>query len=107
MDGHSEVGGSVRRHSFNGITWVDVDVPGQTVLTQLEQEYGLHPVHLRETVRKVQHNEVEHERDYLFLVMHYPTQRSNGGKITVGQVGVFLGNDYVITVHVKEAPFLD
>src|ERR1700743_2449810 len=102
MDGHTEGGGNVRRHSFNGITWIDVDAPGQAVLTRLEQEYDLHPVHIHETVRKVQYNEVEHERNYLFLVMHYPMQRSETGKITVGQLGVFLGKDYVITVHAKE-----
>jgi magnesium transporter len=107
MDGHSEDAGNVRRHTFNGITWIDLDAPGQTVLEQIEQEYHLHPVHVRETVRKVQHNEVEHERDYLFLVTHYPMQRPGVYKITVGQLGVFLGKNYVITVHTKEAPFLD
>ncbi len=105
MDGQT-YGGNVRRHTFNDITWVDVHAPGQTVLERLEKEYGLHPVHLRESVRKVQHNEVEHGRHYLFFVIHYPLQASTG-KITVGQLGVFLGKDYVITIHVKDAPFID
>lgn len=97
----------MRKHSFNGITWVDVEAPGQAVLERLEQEYKLHPVHVHEAIRKIQHNEVEHEHNYLFMVMHYPMQQPRVGKITVGQVGVFLGKDYVITVHAKDAPFLD
>ena len=107
MDGHSESGGNVRKHTLGGVTWIDVHAPGQAVLGRLERDYGLHPVHLRESVRKVQHNEVEREKHYLFLVMHYPMLQPATGKITFGQMGVFLGKDYVITVHVKDAPFID
>lgn len=107
MDGHSDSGGNVRTHSFNGVTWVDVQAPGQTVLERLEHDYGLHPLHLHESVRQVQHNEVEHGKHYLFLVMHYPVLERATGKIKAGQLGVFLGKAYVITMHVKDAPFLD
>ncbi len=106
MDGHTDGGGDVRKHTLGGVTWVDAQAPGTTVLERLEQEYRLHPVHVGESVRKVQHNQVEREKHYFFLVMHYPALQPDG-KITVGQLGVFLGKDYVVTVHVKEAPFID
>ncbi len=106
MDGQTH-GGNVRRHTFNDITWVDVHAPGQTVLEGLEKEYGLHPVHLHESVRKVQHNGVERESNYLFLVMHFPLYKAQQDKISVSQLGVFLSKGRLVTIHMEDAPFLD
>jgi magnesium transporter len=107
MGGQADDGGNVRKHTFNGVTWVDVQAPGQTVLEQLEKDYGLHPVHLHESIREVQHNEVEREKRYLFFVMHYPILERTTGKIRVGQLGMFLAKAHIITVHAKDAPFID
>ena len=106
MDGHTGGGGNVRSHTFNGVTWVDAHAPGTTVLERLGREYYLHPLHVHESVRKVQHNRVEREKRYLFFVLHYPMLQGDG-KIKVGQLGVFLGKHYVVTVHGKEALFID
>lgn len=106
MDGH-DYSGNVRKHEHGGITWVDVRDPGASVLERLEREYDLHPLHVRESVQRVQHNQVERERSYLFLVMHFPILDPRGDKIRVGQIGVFLGKNYVITIHGEHSPVLD
>lgn len=106
MDGQTH-GGNVRRHAFNGVTWVDVHAPGQTVLSGLEKEYGLHPVHLHESVSKVQHNAVERESNYMFMVMHFSLCKAGEDKISVGQLGVFLSKGRLVTIHMEDAPFLD
>lgn len=106
MDGR-DYGGDVRKHEHGGVTWVDVRDPGTATLERLEQDYHLHPLHVRETVQRVQHNQVEREKDYLFLVLHFPVLEEATGKISVGQMGVFLGKKYVITIHVERSLALD
>jgi magnesium transporter len=106
MDGQG-YGGNVRKHHHGGVTWVDVYDPGPAVLERLEKDYKLHPMHLHESLQKVQHSQVEREDHYLFLVMHFPVSERHGDKVGVGQLGMFLGRDFVITVHAEHAPFID
>lgn len=86
------------------ITWLDVLGPDKEVCKQLETEYRLHPIHLVESTQKIQHNKVEREEDYLFLVLHLPIYNAATDKITVGQLGVFLGKNFLITVRSGTSP---
>jgi magnesium transporter len=83
----------------DGVTWIDIQNPNVEELSKLEQTYGLHPVHLQESTQKVQHNQVEHEENYLFLVMHFPVVDHKTGKLNFAQIGMFLGRDYLITIR--------
>jgi magnesium transporter len=105
-DGIQKLAG-VESQQHHGVTWVDVRHANSEVLAQLEREYHLHPVHLTESVQNVQHTEVERENDYLFLVLHFPVFEPHTDKISAGQMGVFLGHDYLITIHAESSPFIN
>lgn len=102
-----QTAGNMQKQEHHGVTWVDVRHANSDVLAQLEHEYHLHPVHLTESVQNVQHTEVERESDYLFLVMHFPVFEPHTDKIVGGQMGVFLGKDYLITIHAEPSPFIN
>lgn len=88
--------------TYGDITWVDVQNPDDETLQDLGHKYGLHPIHLQESIQPIQHNQVEHGKGYLFFVLHFPVYHAATGKITFGQLGYFLGKDYVITVRNRE-----
>jgi magnesium transporter len=90
----------------NGISWTHIENPTNETFAELEWEYHLHPVHLKESIQKVQHIQIEHEDGYLFFVLHVPAYDAKTDKISVNQVGVFLGKDYLITVSPSPVPFL-
>lgn len=92
--------------THNGVTWVDVHKPDSETFAKLQKQYGLHPLHLTESVQKVQHTQVEREDNYLFVVLHFPVFETHTDKIWMGQVGVFLGRDFLITVHNHVSPVL-
>lgn len=98
---------ALRTQRHVGVTWVDVDKPDTTAFAELEKRFNLHPVHLSESIQKVQHIEVEREDGYLFVVLHYPIFEFHSAEIRMGQVGVFLGKDFLVTVHTDPAPFID
>ncbi|MFI5275587.1 MAG: magnesium transporter CorA family protein [Candidatus Saccharimonadales bacterium] len=81
------------------VTWVDVQNPSKEVLSELEQKYQLHPIHLLESTQKIQHNEVDSEKEYLFFVMHYPVASGQADELIFGQVGIFLGKNFLITIR--------
>jgi magnesium transporter len=96
----------LKNQTHSGVTWVDVENPDSEVFARLEREYKLHPLQLHESIQKVQHIQVEKEANYLFLVLHYPVVDSTTAKISTGQIGVFLSQDYLITVHSEPTLFL-
>jgi magnesium transporter len=90
---------TIHTHTHEGVTWVDAKNPDASNLTRLQEKYGLHPLHLNESLQKVQHLQVEHEKNYLFLLLHTPFYNPQADKICVNQVGLFLGKDFVITIR--------
>lgn len=81
------------------VTWVDVQNPGKEVLAELEKKFNLHPIHLLESTQKIQHNQVDREKEYLFFVMHYPVATAKSDELAFGQVGMFLGKNFLITIR--------
>lgn len=92
----------IQRH--NGITWLDVENPGKETLDRLKHQYHLHPLHIQESLQKVQHSQVERETQYLFFVLHVPVHMGKAGKIFIHQVGVFLGKNFLLTIRSGAAP---
>lgn len=83
----------------NGVTWRCLQKPSKAAFDELQAEYNLHPVHLKESVQAIQLTEVEREQHYIFLLVHLPTFDIDTNRIKTSQVGIFLGKDFVITIH--------
>lgn len=83
----------------NGVSWLCLQKSSKTAFDELQKEYNLHPVHLKESVQTIQLTQVEREEHYIFLLVHLPTFDVAHNRIKTSQVGIFLGRDFVITVH--------
>ncbi len=97
----------INTQTHNSVTWLDVQSPDTDVFERLERDYHLHPVHLTESVQKVQHTQVEREAGYLFLILNFPVFDPQTDKVLLGQVGVFLGKDYLITIRNASSPVIE
>jgi magnesium transporter len=94
---------AVQALTYNKITWADIQNPDSEIFADLEARYRLHPVHLKESIQQVQHSQVEREQQYLFFVLHIPQYSPKEDKMLVDQVGIFLGNDFLITIRTGKA----
>ncbi len=92
----------VKVQTHGGATWIDAENPDASVFTALEKEFGLHPLQLQESLQKVQLSAVERETHYMFVLLPVPRYDEAKHKLRTGQVGVFLGKDYLLTVHDSE-----
>jgi magnesium transporter len=84
---------------INEVTWVNVAKPSKDMFKVLENQFNLHPVHLKESTQTVQLIEVEREDNYIFFLAHLPIYDASVDRIYTSQVGIFLGRDFVITIH--------
>ena len=80
-----------------GIIWCDVDGFGDpTVLSQLAEVFGLHPLAMEDVVNTHQRAKVEEYGDLLFIVMRFP-HLTDHGVIESEQISFFLGKEFLLT----------
>jgi magnesium transporter len=103
---NKQFAGETRVKQHDNVAWIDVENPSSEVFDQLETEYHLHPFHLNESIQKIQLNKVEREKTYLFLLLHVPVTGANN-ELFVQQIGVFLGKNYLVTIHSGASPLID
>ena len=95
---------SAKKVEHNGVTWLDIENPTSQELARLAQEYSFHPVHIEESLFKSQQPQLEKEAGYLFLLLYLPSFNHIASRILSSQIGVFLGKNYVVTIHDESAP---
>ena len=75
--------------------WVALRDPGTDEIKQMQEEFGLHELAVEDAVRGNQRPKIEEYGDSLFAVMQ--TIELTDGKLTVGEVDVFVGPNYVLS----------
>lgn len=87
--------------------WVALRDPREGELAEMQKEFGLHELAVEDAMRGHQRPKMEEYGDSLFAVMHTIEQREDG-RLCTGEVAVFLGANYVLSVRRDtEQSFLD
>jgi magnesium transporter len=90
---------NVRPITHNGLTWVDIIHAGEEEVEFLRRNYSFHPLHLDDTLSKIQRPKIDDADDYTFIVMHFPVYSKLVRITTPSEVDIFVGASYLITVH--------
>ena len=85
--------------THNGITWIDIVHPGEPEIEWLRRHYDFHPLHLEDTLSKLQRPKIDDADDYIFLVLHFPVYSKLVRVTTPSEVDIFVGPNYFITAH--------
>lgn len=78
--------------------WHDITDPASPELDQLAQRYGIHALHIEDCRHRNQNAKVEATEHYLFVVLKTVDLKSDE-MIEIGDLDLFLGADFVITVQ--------
>ncbi|MDQ3930831.1 MAG: magnesium/cobalt transporter CorA [Chloroflexota bacterium] len=90
---------NVRQLSLGALTWVDIVRPTEAEIEWLRRRYNFHPLHLDDTLSKIQRPKIDDTDEYTFIVMHFPVYSRLVRVTAPSEVDIFLGPNYVITVH--------
>ena len=88
-----------------GFVWLGLYEPTEDELTSISARYGLHPLAVEDAVYAHQRPKLEHYDDALFMVLKTATYveheqlTATSDIVDTGEVMVFLGANYVITVR--------
>ena len=88
--------------TWDNLTWVNVEDPTEQETEYLAQNYHFHPLDLDDCLSQIQRPKIDEYEDYLFLVFHFPVFNRDARVTTPSQLSVFIGKNYLITLHKGE-----
>jgi magnesium transporter len=95
----AKVEGTLGSISHNGITWLHIEKPTQKEIDFLAHSYNFHHLNLEDCLSKRQLTKVESHEDYIFILLHIPSYYDREGLIVSDQISIFLGKNYLVTLH--------
>jgi magnesium transporter len=88
--------------SAHGLTWVHLDSPTNEEAMALAERFGWHPLDVEDVLSKRQRPKVDEYDDYRFIVLHFPVYDKSVQRLNAGELDVFLGPDYLVTLPTVE-----
>lgn len=91
-----------------GPKWVDVSQPDEAALTPVASKFGLHRLAVEDCLHLDQRPKIEEYADHLFIVLHGFTAKPDDiCQLDLHEMHVFLGRDWLITVHDSSVHAID
>jgi magnesium transporter len=87
-----------------GLTWIHVNGPSHEEAQALASRFGWHPLDVEDVLSKRQRPKVDEYLDegYLFAVLHFPVYDKAIQRLNAGELDVFIGEDYLVTLPTVE-----
>jgi magnesium transporter len=87
----------------DGLTWIHLEAPSQEEVQLLADRFGWHPLDVEDVLSRRERPKIdvyteEDEAGYLFAVLHFPVYNPSVSRLDAGELDVFLGPDYIVTL---------
>ncbi|GAA3765527.1 magnesium/cobalt transporter CorA [Microbacterium kribbense] len=89
-----------------GLAWIGLYRPTATELASLAREFALHPLAVEDAVRGHQRSKIERYGETLFIVLRPARYVDEREEVEFGELHIFVGPDFVITIRHAESPDL-
>nr|MDT0665455.1 CorA family divalent cation transporter [Micromonospora sp. DSM 115978] len=90
----------------SSMAWIGLYRPSEAEFTSLAAEFGLHELAVEDAVTAHQRPKLERYGDVLFVVLRAARYVDATEEVEFGEVHVFCGDDFALTVRHAEAPEL-
>jgi magnesium transporter len=83
----------------NNIRWINIDRLDSKKVNALSEVHQFHQLAIDDCLSKNQLPKIDDYEDYLFIILHFPRYLKQRRFSIPTQVAVFLGRDFLVTVH--------
>ncbi len=94
----------MRHHA--GVAWIGLYRPSPEEIAAVAEEFGLHPLAVEDALHGHQRSKLERYGDTLFAVLRPARYRDAEETVEFGELHVFVGPDFVVTIRHAESPDL-
>jgi magnesium transporter len=87
-----------------GLRWINIERPSGAERSWLEEHFDFHPLDIEDVFSPNQRPKIDEYPDYLFLVIHLPIFNQRAGRLGTGELDLFVGPDFVVTLPNQPLP---
>lgn len=102
-----EIASEVKQVDYNGLKWIDIIKPAKRHMDMLKEQFNFHDLLLEDCMTENQRSKVDEVDDYCFIVLHFPRFKKETGSLETAELDIFLGTDFLITLHEGDLKPLD
>jgi magnesium transporter len=84
--------------SHAGLRWILIEEPSTLERAWLAEHFDFHSLDLEDVMSRNQRPKIDEYPDYLFIVLHFPVFDKQVGRLNAGELDLFIGPDYLITL---------
>lgn len=92
------------RERPDGLAWIGLYRPEEREIEELAAEFDLHPLAVEDAIHAHQRPKIERYDDTLFVVLRPARYLDEREEVEFGEVHLFVGRNFVLTVRHSEAP---
>ncbi|WP_106816404.1 magnesium and cobalt transport protein CorA [Microbacterium timonense] len=90
----------------HGMAWIGLFRPSPKEIAQVADEFGLHPLAVEDALTGHQRSKLERYGDILFVVLRPARYIDETESVEFGELHVFVGPDFIVTIRHAESPDL-
>jgi magnesium transporter len=94
------------RRKSGSMAWIGLYRPAESQLEALAGEFGLHELAVEDAIVAHQRPKLERYGDILFVVLRAARYLDESEQVDFGELHIFVGRDFILTVRHSEAPDL-
>ncbi|MGO4105878.1 magnesium and cobalt transport protein CorA [Leifsonia sp. YAF41] len=92
--------------AHNGFAWIGLYRPTDDEVWSVAEEFSLHHLAVEDTLKGHQRSKLERYGDVLFIVLRPARYMDVDERVEFGELHVFVGPDFVVTIRHAESPDL-
>lgn len=90
---------AIKEIKDKSLSWVDIQRPTEKDMKELSRLFKFHELDLEDCLSNIQRPKIDQYENYLFMVTHFPRYIKGTKRLVISEVDIFIGKDYLITVH--------
>lgn len=79
--------------------WTDCQNPDRKFVEELAKEYHFNTLNIEDCMTKFELPKLDSYDDHFFVILHFPPLSQKAGISKNSQLSIFLGKDFLVTVH--------
>lgn len=83
----------------DNLLWIDIRNPTREKMNNLGRQYSFHELNIEDCLSKTQIPKIDKYDNHIFVILHFPTGSTDDKISRVTQLSIFIGTNYLITVH--------
>ncbi len=86
----------IQAKKFN---WIDLQNPDRKDVEKLAEQYHFNALNIEDCMTRFELPKLDSYDDHFFVILHFPPLAQKAGISKNSQLSIFLGKDFIVTVH--------